>query len=408
MFKSYEIYDDLSFVGNLSILSHNYFSFKYSSEWLQNDMAFNIDPQLAFNTDEQFSNGLWGIFKDISPDRWGKIIQNRSANHKLFDYEYMLGVSDYFRSGSIRIKDNNEFILKNTNIPKLTHLSEIENASSKLENEEYTQEDLRILFEAGSSIGGARPKASILHDNELYLAKFSSKNDEEQVILWEKTMLDLANIANLKVAKSIVVPSFKNGILLLKRFDRCLNDNNELKRLPFISAMTLLGANDMEQNHSYIDLADKLDSQNKQELFARMVFNGLFGNTDDHLRNHGLLYDRENKRWNLSPAYDLNPNNLEYKKQYHALNFIDNYNTPSLELFYEIKDFFDIDKNLFKEILDNMQNVVKQYELIAKKNGLKQAEINYHKENFANSDVLQIQDFVNKISVNNKIKKNLK
>lgn len=101
-----------------------------------------------------------------------------------------------------------------------------------------------------------------------------------------------------------------------------------------------------------------------------MVFNGLFDNTDDHLRNHGVLYDSETKSWNLSPTFDITPDMIIYSKQSHALNFIDFVNLPSIELFNGIKEFFEINESEFKEILSDMLIARDEFEKIAKKNGI--------------------------------------
>ena len=173
------------------------------------------------------------------------------------------------------------------------------------------------MLAPSGSLGGARPKASILKDNELYIVKFPSIKDEyRQISRCEKTMLDVASIAKINVCQSELFETAKGTALLVKRFDR-----NGDKRIPYKSAMTLLGVRDGDESNdnSYCDLASVLDSKNKKELFRRMVFNGLFGNTDDHLRNHGVLYD--GKSWNLSPAFDITPTPITYSKQKPCFKF---------------------------------------------------------------------------------------
>ena len=189
------------------------------------------------------------------------------------------------------------------------------------------------MLAPSGSLGGARPKASILKDNELYIVKFPSIKDEyRQISRCEKTMLDVASIAKINVCQSELFETAKGTALLVKRFDR-----NGDKRIPYKSAMTLLGVRDGDESNdrSYCDLASVLDSKNKKELFRRMVFNGLFGNTDDHLRNHDVLYD--GKSWNLSPAFDITPTPITYSKQNHALNFVDFQSLPSVQLFLRDK-----------------------------------------------------------------------
>ncbi|BDB64187.1 phosphatidylinositol kinase [Helicobacter cinaedi] len=392
-----QVYDEESFVGILKAFSPTYFSFLYSKEWLDSHNSFAIDPALKLTEEEQISNILWGAFCDISPDRWGRIIQDRNNGRKLDEISYMLGVSDYFRVGSLRLKIDNAFVNNSDNIPKLLHLSILEESSLRLEQENYTDDDLRLLLEPGSSLGGARPKASIIDGNILYLAKFYSKNDEYSVILWEKTMFDLAQIANINTAKARVIQS-SNPVLLIERFDR-----KDSARIPFMSAMTLLQTKDGESREkSYVALAHLLDEKNKQELFRRMVFNCLFGNTDDHLRNHALLYDRETKTWNLSPAYDINPNPLPYDKQIHALNFVDYQSRASLQTCIDIRESFAVDSALCKSILQDCLRASENYAKIASNNGIKAQEIKYFLGNFQHRDIDMAREYICKESVENK------
>ena len=343
-----KIYNNDDFVGFLEVYAvgrNETYYFEYDKEWLEN--GFEIDPNLPLQSSQFVSKNLWGAFCDISPERWGKLIQNRKANSELTESEYMLGVSDYFRIGSLRIEKENEFVSATNDIPKLTHVGELCISSQRIERGESLESDIKNLLAPSGSLGGARPKASILKDGELYIVKFPSIKDEyRQISRSEKTMLDVASIAKINVCQSELFETAKGTALLVKRFDR-----NGDKRIPYKSAMTLLGVRDGEESSdmSYCDLASALDSKNKKELFRRMVFNGLFGNTDDHLRNHGVLYD--GKSWNLSPAFDITPTPITYSKQNHALNFVDSQSLPSVQLFYEIKSKFDIDDGEFKEII---------------------------------------------------------
>lgn len=385
---SIEVYENTTHIGTLKIYGDTYFTFSYK----ENYQGFSIDPQLPLNdkTIIYENNHLWGCFKDISPDRWGRVLQSRNKGRLLSDYEYMLGVSDYYRMGSLRLKKNNDFIAKTHNIPKLVNINELMQSSLNVEKEDYKKSDLDLLLEPSSSLGGARIKASVLDkDNTLCLAKFPSSNDEYSVILWEKTMLDLAKLAKIEVANAkLIVAKNNKKVLLLERFDR-LGET----RIPFMSAMTLLNVSERNgaENQSYVELAKKLTENEKQKLFRRMVFNGLFGNTDDHLRNHAILYHRETKEWKLSPAFDVNPNPIAYQKQRHALNFIDSNNLPSIELFSNLKEFFSVSSELWNEILQDCLQVSKNFRQFAKNNGITNAEINFISQNFTNEDIEKIE-----------------
>ena len=158
--------------------------------------------------------------------------------------------------------------------------------------------------------------------------------------------------------------------------------------------MTLLGVRDGDEsnNKSYCDLASVLDSKNKKELFRRMVFNGLFGNTDDHLRNHGVLYD--GKSWNLSPAFDITPTPIIYSKQNHALNFVDFQSLPSVQLFYEIKSKFNIDNGEFKEIIADMLTARDKFEEIAKRNKINNDNLKMLRNNYDHEDFTKAKEFL--------------
>jgi len=216
-----------------------------------------------------------------------------------------------------------------------------------------------------------------------------------QISRSEKTMLDVANIAKINVCQSELFETAKGTALLVKRFDR-----NGDKRIPYKSAMTLLGVRDGEESSdmSYCDLASALDSKNKKELFRRMVFNGLFGNTDDHLRNHGVLYDEKTKSWNLSPAFDITPTPITYSKQNHALNFVDSQSLPSVQLFYEIKSKFDINDGEFKEIIADMLMARGKFEEIAKQNKINSDNLKILRNNYDHEDFTKAKEFLAQIN----------
>ena len=397
--QNIEVYSNTTLVGFLGILDRQSYSFSYGKSWLDSNQSYAIDPLLPLENRTFYGKHLWGAFCDISPDRWGKVIQMRSAGKALQEYEYMLGVSDYFRIGALRLRHNATFISECKEVPKLLHLSQIQDSALRIENDEYTQNDLKILLAPSSSLGGARPKASVQDNHILYIAKFPSINDTHSVILWEATMLKLSKIAKINTADFKLVNVNQKNILLIKRFDRNFANN---ERIPFMSAMTLLGVNERDEANikSYVDIAKKLDSNNKEELFRRMVFNTLFGNIDDHLRNHALLYDMTKKRWNLSPAYDLNPMPYEYAKQNHALAFKDCIITPSIELCKNIAKDFEVQDCKFYEILQDCINAGMQYKEIASSFGIKANEIKLFTNNFEHRDIVLAKAMLEKEQLN--------
>lgn len=177
---------------------------------------------------------------------------------------------------------------------------------------------LALLLAPGTSLGGARPKASILdRDQQLAIAKFPKRDDEWPITRWEAAALAMARDAGIDVPEHRLEVVLKKPVLLLRRFDRAGG-----QRIPFMSALTALGATDGE-SRSYLDLANVLrqigsaPKRDLEQLWRRMVFNILVSNTDDHLRNHAFLHDGNG--WRLSPAYDLNPMPVDVRPRVHAL-----------------------------------------------------------------------------------------
>ncbi len=391
---NFEIFSNEELVAKVTAFSsrgHDVYDFSYVPSWIEK--GYSLDPTLYFTSDIQHVQVLPPCLQDICPDRWGRLIQKRKLGYTPSSTEYLLGVSDYFRMGALRIKINGKFVDDSTDRPKLTSLNELIEASRQVELGNTSDHDIKLLFAPSGSLGGARPKGCVVDKGQLFLAKFPSINDQDiQLSKCEKVYLDLAKEAGIKACSSKVIESKFGDVLLLPRFDR--NTNNT--RIPFMSAMTALGLseNDELDNYSYVDLAmsDFMTSkEQKQELFRRMLFNGLFGNTDDHLRNHGFL--RINGEWQLSPAYDLTPNTVPYNKQHHALCFIEGKDLPSLALFNDIKDYFEVDDKLFKSMLLDMKNAQASCLSLLKKNKVSQDNIKLLENNFEHKDFEKLKNF---------------
>ena len=227
----------------------------------------------------------------------------------------------------------------------------------------------------GSSLGGARPKASVIDKKgNLCIAKFPKKDDNNNNVLWEAVALTLAENAGLKVQEWHLTQALGKSIILLKRFDR---QNNY--RIPFVSAMTMLNANDGENNeYSYLDMAEIIRTkgvnikENLKELWCRILFSVLISNTDDHLRNHGFL-KLEPNGWSLSPLYDVNPSadrisNLQ-------LNIDDVSSVTSIDLVLSVADYFGVSKIEADKILRQQISAVSEWKAIAQHLGISSAEI---------------------------------
>jgi serine/threonine-protein kinase HipA len=380
MRKIFNITLERNIVGILSVYNSDakeYYSFEYSADWLAGKNSFAIDPNLPLVLGTASVKKLWGAFQDVSPDRWGKILQDRAGGGKfLSDADYMLGVSDYMRLGALRIsaqKEPHKYLAEHHEIPKLSSLRVLEDAIINFEEHKITDDELNILLEPGSSLGGARPKAVIEDEGKLYIAKFSSKNDAYRLISWEAVSLELAKIAGINIPFfKLLNKDSQKPVLLVERFDR-----NKERRIHFMSAMAMLS----QENSSYLDLADiiRVNSANFKrdllEMWKRMTFNALFANTDDHLRNHAFVKMADG--WHLSPAYDLNPTPINYSKQNHSISFDGMTILPSLDLCADLAEYFGLGKDDINRELKNIGRACGQIDSVAKRYGLTKSEIDF-------------------------------
>lgn len=372
-------------------------SFEYDEAWLESRNGyFTFDPDLKLFKGRQYTSAnktMFGIFADASPDRWGRMLMKRREAllarkeerkpKTLTDVDFLLGVYDETRMGALRFSasEGGPFLSNEKDLatPPWTTLRTLEAASLAFEKKEDGMEEkwLKQLLAPGSSLGGARPKATVLApDGSLWIAKFPSKNDETNIAAWEMVVHDLAESCKLNVPEAKLETFSKLGSTFLsKRFDREGN-----KRIHCASAMTLLGKIDganASDETSYLDIASFLRSygaspkKDLQELWKRLVFNMAVSNTDDHLRNHEFLLSKEG--WVLSPLYDVNPNlygeNLSLNVDTHN-NMID------FELALSVAESFGFSKKQALEELNEIKNVVDtKWRKVAEQYGLKRAEI---------------------------------
>ena len=266
-----------------------------------------------------------------------------------------------------------------TPTPPWTSLRTLEEASREFEKDErgLTDKWLKQLLKPGSSIGGARPKASVLDpQGNLWIAIFTSKHDGVNVGAWEKVVHDLARLCGLNVSESKLEHFSKNGsTFLVKRFDRVGS-----RRIHFSSAMTMLGKTDgagAKDGTGYLDMVSFIKSNGASpkedliELWKRVVFNMAVSNTDDHLRNHGFLL--VSNGWRLSPLYDVNP--VEEGDEL-ALNVSEEDNRISIELAIETAHYYGIKEAEARKIADGVLTTVRDnWERIAKQCGLSRTDI---------------------------------
>lgn len=374
------------------------FSFSYDNDWLRERSSQNLDPQLFLFSGAQYSsdeNQNFGVFLDSSPDRWGRMLMKRReaalarsekrAEMTLRESDFLLGVFDGHRLGALRFKENPEGPFLNNNeeyaAPPWTSLKELEQISLRLEEEDAIDDPdytkwLTMLVNPGSSLGGARPKASVLDKaNNLWIAKFPGKADTKDIGGWEMVANELARSAGINVAQSMVRNfSGSHQTYLTKRFDR--TDTGE--RIHFASAMTMLGHKDGDsyrEGASYLEIADFLASRGAgiesdlKELWTRIAFNIMISNTDDHLRNHGFLM--VDKGWILSPAFDINPDEGGTGL---SLNISLNDNALDLDLALEVIEFFRMDRDSGVKIIERLKESVSRWRRVADRYNLPRSE----------------------------------
>ncbi|TNE81229.1 MAG: type II toxin-antitoxin system HipA family toxin [Bacteroidetes bacterium] len=371
------------------------FSFEYENAWLQSEYAQVLDPDLDLYEGLHYLNEgkpNFGLFLDSSPDRWGRILmrkreaalarmEERSVRN-LFETDYLLGVYDGHRMGGLRFKleMNGPFLNNNKGMasPPWTSIRALEEISLRLENDEVVNDPeylkwLSMLVAPGSSLGGARPKASIIDEKgQLWIAKFPSGNDHFDVGAWEMVTYELAKAAGINMAECRAQQfSSKHHTFLTKRFDR----SSDGQRIHFASAMTMLGFADGQDGASYLDIVDFLTSHGRnvkndlKELWRRIVFNISVSNTDDHLRNHGFILHPEG--WVLSPAYDINP--VETGTGL-SLNISESDNTLDFDLALKVKNYFRLDEEEAHQIISEVTEAVINWKAVAKKYGISNAE----------------------------------
>jgi len=367
-------------------------TFEYDTSWLAHPDRFSLEPALKlgpgpFHTPSE--KPLFGAIGDSAPDRWGRVLMRRAERRRaerqretprtLREIDYLLMVDDEARQGALRFADRQggPFLAEfgSVKIPPLIELPHLLSAAEHVTADSDSDEDLRLLLAPGSSLGGARPKASIRdRDGHLAIAKFPNQGDEINAVLWEAVALTLAAKAGIAVPVWRLKAVAGKPVLLLRRFDR-----ERGSRVPFLSAMSMLDATDQE-TRSYLEFVDALrrhgasPKQDMRALWRRIVFSILISNTDDHLRNHGFLYAGP-AGWRLSPAYDLNPVPTDIKPRIltTAIDLSDG--TASLKLALEVAAYFELSRDEARKIAAEVGRATATWRREAKKLGLAAAEM---------------------------------
>ena len=407
--KIYVFADFLSFsnelVGTMYVSQtrgKEFYSFEYNENWLEHKKML-LDPDLQLYRGRQYitdDKNIFGVFADSCPDRWGRRLMKTREEirakregvkpEKLLESDYLLGVYDEARMGGLRFKtelegnflsDDKEFAT-----PPWTSLRELEQASIAFENDtdSLNEKWLKQLLAPGSSLGGARPKASVMaQDGSLWIAKFPSKHDDFNSGAWEMVTHELAAMFGLNVPEAKIEKFSKLGTtFLVKRFDR-----KGSQRVHFSSAMTMLGKKDganMVDGSSYLEIVSFLKANGVRpqadlvELWKRIVLSMAVSNTDDHFRNHGFILSEDG--WELSPLYDVNP---DIYGEYLSLN-VDSYNANiSFDLAIESAKYYGLDKDEAVRLIALIKDIVRNnWQKLAKKYGIGRSEIDRMKAAF--------------------------
>lgn len=379
-------------------------TFEYDKNWLANPNRFSLDPALKLGPGPFHTTSgkpLFGALGDSAPDRWGRVLMGRAerrrAEHEgrtprtVREIDYLLMVDDEARMGAMRFaeREGGPFLAEHgpAKIPPLIDLPRLLSAAEHVLSDTDSDEDLRLLLAPGSSLGGARPKASVRdRDGHLAIAKFPNKGDEVNAVLWEAVALTLAAKSRIAAPAWRLETVGRKPVLLLRRFDR---DGG--MRVPFLSALSMLDAQDNE-TRSYLEFVDVLRQhgaalkEDMHALWRRIVFSILISNTDDHLRNHGFLYAGQ-AGWRLSPAYDLNPVPTDIKPRVLTTAIDLDDITASLDLALEVAGYFELRPEGARQIARQVGKAVARWRTVAAKLGLTTAEIELMASAFEHADL---------------------
>lgn len=365
--------------------------FEYARKWLESPNHFELEPALPLGPGTfapPDGLALHGSIGDSSPDTWGRRLMQRAERRRaitegrevrtLMESDYLLGVTDETRLGALRFRlpGSDRFLASpSQGVPSIVELGRLLQTTERIFRDEETDEDIQLIFAPGSSLGGARPKASVIDQHgQLAIAKFPKESDEYSIETWEEVALQLAEKSGIPTPEHKLIIAAGKPVLLSRRFDR-----ENTHRIPFLSAMALLGARDGDTG-SYPEIVDVLGrygSQAKKDaygLFRRVAFNVLTSNLDDHLRNHGFLR-KSHEGWTLAPAYDLNPVPADLKARVLTTNINLDEGTCSLDLLEESCQYFALSLREARNIIKEVVIATSTWRSTAKKLGVRPTEI---------------------------------
>lgn len=383
-------------------------TFEYDDAWLTDANRFSIEPALTLTRGifpAPQNRAVFGSIGDSAPDTWGRRLMQRAERRQaereerrprtLTEADYLLGVSDATRLGALRFRWVGDEVFQappRAGVPALIELGRLLQITERILRDEETDNDLQLIFAPGSSLGGARPKASVVDQHgHLSIAKFPKETDDYSIETWEEVALRLADRAGIPTPHHELVEVAGKAVLLSRRFDRV-----DGGRVPFLSAMSMTGLADGERG-SYPELVDTLTAHgasakaDAQDLFRRMVLNVLISNVDDHLRNHGFLW-RGRAGWSLSPVYDLNPTPTDVRPRILTTNIDLDEATCSLDVVEGAAEFFGLGLADARQIIGDVGRAVETWRDVAAAIGARPAEIKRMSSAFEHDDLERARD----------------
>jgi serine/threonine-protein kinase HipA len=375
-------------------------SFEYETEWLGSADRFSLDPELPLSSGLFHSErALFNAFSDPTPDRWGQTLLRRNerararaegrAVRSLMAIDFLMLVNDETRLGALRLRGlgDSQFLTHDGRVPPLVQLPRLLRATNAVLADEETDEDLALLLAPGTSLGGARPKASVRdHSGRLAIAKFPARDEDWPVTRWEAATLAMADAAGIDVPKRRLEIVLRKPVLVIERFDRRGDE-----RIPYMSALTAIAGRDGDERiRSYVEIADALRTDaasaraDLAQLWRRVVFNILVTNTDDHLRNHGFL--RTPGGWRLSPAFDLNPMPVDVRRRVHALAIDEIDPTSSLDVARSVIGSFGLRSSEARSIIKDAVKPIRRWRDFARDAGITNAQMNRMASAFEHSE----------------------
>jgi len=415
MKRTIQVYlgDDARRVGTLhfdAVGSRQHSAFAYEDSWLKAADRFALEPGLPLVMGPQYprrardGSAFHAAIADTEPDGWAKrvILRDHAKRRQearrtgqevemtqLTALDFLLAVDDSSRVGALRFKDEQgvfcrAFETGRRTAPPLVELGRLLAATRAVETESETAADLAYLRGRGTSLGGMRPKCTVIdEDGRLSIGKFPSVSDERPVTKGEVLAMTLAKAAGIRAADARLVESDGVPVALIRRFDR--TDGG--RRLMYVSAATLLGADsDDSHDHFYTEIVDAIrvhgaDSKSDiEELWRRIAFSILITNVDDHLHNHGFLHENHGQ-WSLAPAFDINPF-PERMREFKTWISEETGPEATIDALFSVIAYFRIPLARAREILGEIERAVSRWRDSGRALGMSDRELDQFADAF--------------------------